>query len=161
MLYFAYGSNLSIDRLYKRCPSSRYIGTATLHGYTLVFRGRPKDAKATIVKAPHGVVVGAVFDMAELDGIALDRFEGTPEVYRRATVRVIDWEGYEATVITYMMTAKTDGRPRESYLNHIRSGYKDCGLPLGMIDVAMTGKLPVKAARVVEEDWDWELGWEC
>jgi hypothetical protein len=30
-LYFAYGSNIWIDQMNRRCPESIYVGTAELH----------------------------------------------------------------------------------------------------------------------------------
>ncbi|KAJ2894971.1 hypothetical protein MKZ38_007060 [Zalerion maritima] len=33
-LYFAYGSNMSLSQMRRRCPQNSYIGVGTLHGYT-------------------------------------------------------------------------------------------------------------------------------
>ena len=34
----AYGSNLSRDRMKRRCPSSRVVGTADILGYRILFK---------------------------------------------------------------------------------------------------------------------------
>ena len=39
MIYLAYGSNLHIGQMQRRCPTAEVLGTSTLHGYRLVFNG--------------------------------------------------------------------------------------------------------------------------
>ena len=36
MIYLAYGSNLHIGQMQRRCPTAEVLGTSTLHGYRLV-----------------------------------------------------------------------------------------------------------------------------
>ena len=42
--YIAYGSNLDVDQMLRRCPDALTIGRSTIDGYKLVFRGsqRPR-----------------------------------------------------------------------------------------------------------------------
>ena len=39
MIYLAYGSNLHIGQMQRRCPTAEVLGTSTLQGYRLVFNG--------------------------------------------------------------------------------------------------------------------------
>ena len=41
-LYIAYGSNINLEQMAHRCPSSKVVGTAMLQGYELQFKR--KDA---------------------------------------------------------------------------------------------------------------------
>ena len=49
--YFAFGSNMLLERIKKRVPSARVLGNATLGGYALRFNKLSKDGsgKANIV----------------------------------------------------------------------------------------------------------------
>ena len=37
--YLAYGSNLNLEQMKKRCPSFKVIDTIDLQGYRLVYKG--------------------------------------------------------------------------------------------------------------------------
>ncbi len=38
-LYIAYGSNLNLSQMEKRCPGATVVGTGEVKGYELLFRG--------------------------------------------------------------------------------------------------------------------------
>ena len=46
--YIAYGSNLNVEQMKHRCPDARVVGTATLEGWTLLFRGSKTGSYLTI-----------------------------------------------------------------------------------------------------------------
>lgn len=46
-LYAAYGSNMNIEQMARRCPTARVVGKGVIKGYELVFRGLPNNAYAT------------------------------------------------------------------------------------------------------------------
>ena len=48
--YIAYGSNLNIGQMARRCPEAEMIGTGRLEQYELEFRGREGNAHANIAK---------------------------------------------------------------------------------------------------------------
>ena len=37
--YIAYGSNLNLEQMARRCPTAKMIGSTTLKNYRLMFRG--------------------------------------------------------------------------------------------------------------------------
>ena len=62
-LYFAYGSNISLDQMAHRCPEAALLGPVFLPNYELRFRGNDGGrGVATIVPcrgAEHGVCFGS------------------------------------------------------------------------------------------------------
>jgi hypothetical protein len=86
--YFAYGSNMLLERLRRRCGSAQAIGVGTLNGYTLEFSKPSMDesGKATIVKSDvaGARVVGVLYDIATEELRELDNAEGYGKGYDRA-----------------------------------------------------------------------------
>jgi len=39
-IYAAYGSNMNLKQMKKRCPKAKVIGKGELHDYKLTFRGK-------------------------------------------------------------------------------------------------------------------------
>src|SRR5438045_576181 len=72
-LYFAYGSNLWLSQMALRCPSSRYIGSASLPGYRWQINERGYANIARV--APDARVQGLVYDISPTDEERLDVHE--------------------------------------------------------------------------------------
>ncbi|KAK3374363.1 hypothetical protein B0T24DRAFT_626240 [Lasiosphaeria ovina] len=86
-LYFAYGSNLWISQMAKRCPESSFKGKGTLEGYRWQINQR---GVANVVKAPGQSVEGLVFSVTASDVRTLDRNEGiSRKFYERQFLPVI------------------------------------------------------------------------
>lgn len=61
-LYFAYGSNINLDQMERRCPNAEVVGPVTLNGYRLLFRGGyPNHGVATIAPDPTKQVKGLLW----------------------------------------------------------------------------------------------------
>lgn len=90
--YFAFGSNMLFERLKKRVPSARRLGTATLQGYTLRFNKVSKDGsgKANIVPSPdpRAVVYGVLYYLDDEERRQLDKAEGLGKGYQVRYLRV-------------------------------------------------------------------------
>lgn len=86
--YIAYGSNLNIEQMRKRCPQARVIGTAELEDYELLFKGSLTGSYLTIEKCKGGRVPVAVWETTEADEAALDRYEGFPIFYYKAEMEL-------------------------------------------------------------------------
>jgi len=85
-LYFAYGSNLHLSQMAKRCPSSIFIGKATLRGYRWQINQR---GVANVVESKHDVVEGLLFSVSHGDERSLDRSEGVSKgFYERCHLKV-------------------------------------------------------------------------
>jgi gamma-glutamylcyclotransferase len=90
--YFAFGSNMLFERLKKRVPSARRLGTATLRGYTLRFNKVSKDGsgKANIVPSPDplALVYGVLYYLDDVERRLLDKAEGLGKGYQVRYLRV-------------------------------------------------------------------------
>ena len=113
-LYFAYGSNLSIRQMRRRCPGSEVVGRARLPDYRLGFTRyatKRKGGVADIVPEPGAEVWGALYTVDD------DRDGGARRVRGRAArvsphgrERVLDDEGAELVAVAYY--ANKTGRVR-------------------------------------------------
>ena len=135
MLYFAYGSNLNLFQMKRRCKDSVFIKKYELKGYRLNFRS--KYRAADIEKSKNSLVPGALFEISKSDEKKLDVYEDYPILYKK-----LYFTYYNKTVMTYIMVNKTEFRyPTERYLNVVKRGYKDCKLDTKHLKVALQ---PVK-----------------
>ena len=135
MLYFAYGSNLNLFQMKRRCKDSVFIKKYELQGYRLIFRS--KYRAADIEPKKNSIVPGALFDISKSDEKKLDVYEDFPVLYKK-----LYFSYYNKKVMTYIMVNKTEFRyPTERYLNVVKRGYKDCKLDMKYLKIAL---LPVK-----------------
>ena len=135
MLYFAYGSNLNLFQMKRRCKDSVFIKKYELKGYRLNFRS--KYRAADIEKSKNSLVPGALFEISKSDEKKLDVYEDYPILYKK-----LYFTYYNKTVMTYIMVNKTEFRyPTERYLNIVKRGYKDCKLDTKYLKIALQ---PVK-----------------
>ena len=122
MLYFAYGSNLNLFQMKRRCKDSVFLKKYELKGYKLNFRS--KYRAADIEKCKNSIVPGALFEISKSDEKKLDVYEDFPILYKK-----LYFTYYNRTVMTYIMVNKTEFRyPTERYLNVVKQGYRDCNL---------------------------------
>lgn len=120
-LYFAYGANLNLATMGKRCPSAVPLRQTALNGWKMVFHGA-----ADIVQEPGGRVYGALYRITPADKAALDRYEG---VAHGAYTDILFEDG-GATIFAYHMNrAKKLSPPDAKYLRIIQQGYLDWKLP--------------------------------
>jgi hypothetical protein len=134
-LYFAYGSNMSPERLRAedRTPSAVLLGAGRVSGYRLVFDkiGRDGSAKADCVRtaAPQDVVHGAIYRIARRERPALDAAEGLGRGYDAFDIEV-ETDAGRISALTYGATHKDAALlPFSWYLQHVLNGAKRCRLP--------------------------------
>ena len=131
MLYFAYGSNLNLFQMKRRCKDSVFLRKYELKGYRLNFRS--KYRAADIEKSKNFIVPGALFEISKSDEKKLDVYEDFPILYKK-----LYFSYYNKTVMTYIMVNKTEFRyPTERYLNVVKQGYKDCNLDIKFLIKAL------------------------
>jgi gamma-glutamylcyclotransferase (GGCT)/AIG2-like uncharacterized protein YtfP len=114
----------------RRCGAFEVGGIGILPDHRLAFAGwstRWQGAVATIVPKRDSQVPGVLFRVGPLALEALDRFEGHPFAYRRATVRVFGpgdkWRAAEA----YAIERPVEGAPGPEYLDVIKQAYRAWG----------------------------------
>lgn len=126
-LYFAYGANLNIDNMARRCPDAVAIQPFHLADWRLAFSG-----VATIQRSQDDYVPGALWAISEADERALDDFEGYPYLYRK---EIIQSDGLEFMV--YVMNQDPPGEPSLNYLLTIAQGYQDWSLDIEDLSAAV------------------------
>lgn len=137
--YFAYGSNMAVERLRARVASARLLGTAVLAGHALRF-DKPGSMDGTgKCDAPHtgkpaDFVLGALYSIEAGELTLLDRFEGVGHGYERKVVSVICASGETVQAEIYIAThAGTNLRPLDWYKEHVLRGARALQLPAAYI----------------------------
>ena len=123
--YFAYGSNLCVAQMARRCPDATNPRPATLadHDWLINQRG-----VATVEPFDGTQVHGVVWDLSDRDLATLDSAEGVPVRYRRDRLTVHTADGPAAAWV-YIDHRIETGAPRPGYLERIIDGAIHHGLP--------------------------------
>ena len=103
MLYFAYGSNLNLFQMKRRCKDSIFLKKINLKDFSLTFRS--KYRAADIEPKKNSIVPGGLFDISKSDEKKLDVYEDYPILYRK-----FYFTYYGKKVMTYTMVKKTPFR---------------------------------------------------
>lgn len=156
-LYFAYGSNINLDQMERRCPNAEVVAPVTLNGYRLLFRGGyPNHGVATIAPDPTKQVKGLLWRLTPECEQSLDHYEGFPHFYGKETVTVMDKAGNAYPVMAYIMTQEFEREPSYpsmSYYTGIAQGYEQNGIPMKTLDTALKYcRMEVIAKQ--EADWN-------
>ena len=134
MLYFAYGSNLNLFQMKRRCKDSVFLKKINLKDFKLTFRS--KYRAADIESKKNSIVPGGLFEISKSDEKKLDVYEDFPILYKKYYFYY-----YGKKVMTYTMVKKTQFRyPTERYLNIVKRGYRDCKLEEAFLKKALTNK---------------------
>ena len=131
--YFAYGSNLNLRQMRRRCPDSQRIDKVILRGYRLVFPRRDIHWRGGVAGIAPDVglhVEGALYRTSDNDLAALDRYEGVCEgEYIRANVVVEMSDHSNRAALTYLAVAEVESEsvfaPSDRYLDAIIQGARD------------------------------------
>jgi gamma-glutamylcyclotransferase (GGCT)/AIG2-like uncharacterized protein YtfP len=131
--YFAYGSNMVVERMQERGAPFTAARPAVLRGHRLVFdkRGFDGSARANVAPAPGGLVHGVLYD---LEAGALEALQGFESGYDLQSVEV-EVEGPDgpvrATAKTFVARPdrRTSAPPARTYLALIIQGLEEHGLP--------------------------------
>lgn len=136
-LYIAYGSNLNLEQMSKRCPTAKVVGISKIRGYKLLFRGPHAGSVATIEPVKGEVVPVLVWEITPADEAALDRYEGWPFLYRKETFK-IKVNGKFVEAMAYIMNdGRPLGKPSHYYYKTILEGYKSAGFKEELLFKAM------------------------
>ena len=143
-IYLAYGSNMSLQQMYHRCPDAEPIGKGFIKGWRLMFKGSQSGNYATIEKEEGCTVPVVAWVISETDEERLDRYEGWPSFYVKETVefeyigdrpgRRVKGEG-----MVYIMPPdnSTLGLPSQRYFDVLVEGYHRFGLDLEILYEAL------------------------
>lgn len=131
--YIAYGSNLNVPQMRMRCPHASILGTASLKGWELFFKGSKTGSYLTIEQSETGSVPVVIWEVTEKDEKALDRYEGFPTFYYKQEIKV-RYKGIRtdlrrtATAFAYIMHEERPiGIPSNYYMRICLEGYDTFG----------------------------------
>lgn len=125
MVYFAYGSNLSLEQMKRRCPEAIPMIMVHLDNYKLTY-----NKYADIVPCQGARVYGAIYELSINDLKNLDKFERYPYLYEKIDVKVQDSNGIFYDAFAYVMIEKGNKLPEDDYLDIIDKGYRDWDIVL-------------------------------
>lgn len=141
--YFAYGSNMNLAQMKKRCSSPKVLGIARLPGYKVEFYGYSgiwDGGQESVVPDLQSEVWGVLYELQFFDCEQLDvyqdvRFDGTGP-YFHYPVEVIDKERATFDAMIYKKNILQDAVPPSiEYLQFIVQGAMEQGLPLEYINL--------------------------
>lgn len=157
--YFAYGSNLSISQMKRRCPKSKLICKGILKGYKLLFNKYSYNwggSVADVMKSPRDNVWGLIYSLTFADLKKLDIFEGFPKAYNRKLLPVFTADNRvfkEHTWVYYISYKYKEGRPVQSYLDILKDAAYNFNFPRyykTMLKKVKVAK-PVKYRKVIKK----------
>lgn len=130
MYYFAYGSNMDIQRLRGRKVKPLSCQSARIEDYKLVFNKKADagggEGFANIVSSPGEVVEGVLYEVEERDLDKLDICEGVKDGhYMRMPVTASPKSGDQIDAIVYVAQhgKVVEGlKPRKRYLDYLLAG---------------------------------------
>src|SRR6056300_822546 len=122
MLYFAYGSNLNLFQMKRRCKDSIFLKKINIKDFKLTFRS--KYSAADIEPKKNSIVPGALFEILKNNEKKLNVYKNYKNLYKKQYFYY-----YGKKVMTYTMVKKSPFKfPTERYLNIVKRGYRDCKL---------------------------------
>jgi hypothetical protein len=138
-LYWAYGSNLCVEAMKRRCPAAKKVrGNLVVQDAALVFRG-----VADVVYREGYAVQGGLWRITRECEEALDTYEGVAaKLYMKKYLKLKVNGRVEYALFYQMSISRGVMPPSEAYLATIAQGYKDFGLDLEHLELA------------VQESWD-------
>ena len=139
-LYAAYGVGINRTEMAKHCPTAKSIGVTELKNFRLAFRGGKACGTATIEKIKGGSVPALLWEITPQDEAALDRLIGSPELYRKETLKV-RWNGVTVETFSYSLLGdKPLNRPSAFCYSTLLEGYKAAGFDMEILKVAVQGE---------------------
>lgn len=122
--YLAYGSNLNLEQMAKRCPTAKPVGIGLLEDSNQAFVRFPR-------RSPRGRKEQCrPFGSQWLDSIERsDYYEGFPRFYRKEHVKVLVGEKLVCAMV-YVMNEdqRCYALPSLTYYAVVLKGYQDAGL---------------------------------
>lgn len=143
--YIAYGSNLSVEAMSRRCPDAKVTGMAAIRDWKLTFR-----VHANIEPCEGRVVPVLIWEISEADERNLDFYEGWPDYYRKEdlTVTMTDLDGKHPQEITAMAYLMNEGHPfrtpMKGYYDILEEGYTRFGFNTHLLELAFEEAMEVE-----------------
>ena len=130
-LMFAYGANMDIAAMARRCPRSKALGTARLMRHRLV---ATREGWLSVTRDAHSTVHGVLWDVALADVAALDRFEGVGEGLYAKIAQAVVAEGGPKRALVYVGANIGPGVARADYLAAVIAAARHWSLPTAPLE---------------------------
>ena len=125
-LYFAYGSNMDVGAMARRCPRSKALGLARLERHRLAVM---REGWLTAVRDSHGAIHGVLWELALSDIASLDRHEDLSKgLYTKETQPVIAERGPKRAIV-YFGANSGPGVLRPAYIAEVLAAARSWPLP--------------------------------
>lgn len=132
--YVAYGSNLNISQMARRCPDASIVGKGIIPDYALKYRGSKTGSFATIIPEKGKYVPVVVWRISPSDEKSLDCYEGFPTFYYKKKVKVILESRKSLKVMAYIMNDQAKvGIPSNRYIRTVLEGYMENNLDYNIL----------------------------
>lgn len=136
-MFAAYGVGLNRTEMAKHCPTAKLLGMSELKNYKLAFRGGNACAVATIEKKKGGKVPALLWEITPQDEVALDRWIGVPDLYRKNTVKVRSIGTAMDAFVYILIGSKSPNKPSAFYYSTLLEGYKAAGFDTEVLKAAV------------------------
>lgn len=131
-LHFAYGSNMDMAAMGRRCPRSRLLGRARLARWRFVVMA---SGFATVAPDARASVHGALWDVAVSDVPALDRYEQVGQgLYAKKMMPVLREPFGAAPALVYVGANPGGSSAGPGYLAGIVAAARALDLPPAYVD---------------------------
>jgi hypothetical protein len=122
-VYFAYGSNMNVPQMAKRCPNAQVIAPASIGDHEFIINER---GVASIRQKSGSIVSGLLWELTYKCEQSLDRYEGVSSGhYKKVFIEV----GEFSEVLIYQASNQTEGViARDGYLEGIIAAAKKLGM---------------------------------
>ncbi len=150
--YIAYGSNLSVEQMARRCPDAEIVGTAVLDGWRLLFKGC-----ATIEPNGDRNTPVLIWRISPRDERRLDTYEGWPDLYFKKDLAVeatpiSGGEPLALTAMVYIMNENYEcSAPSRYYYEVLDEGYRRFGFDRSLLHQALEDSVGAEEARLFLE----------
>jgi len=138
-LHFAYGSNLWLEQMYKRCPDYKFVGKGKLKGYRWIISQR---GYANIIKSENDEVQGVIFKISPKDEESLDFWEGVKNGFYNKEYLSVLLNGENQNCLVYIDPITQEGAPKPEYIKRINQGLSDAQLPEDYINKYIRKYIP-------------------
>ena len=163
--YFAYGSNLDLPQMKRRCPSSELISKGSLPDYRLTFNKFSSGwggGVADVIQDQGSKVWGLVFELSDTDLERLDRYEGyhkdCTSLYERWKTVIDTPNGQVSDVWVYTVVEKQKFvKPTLGYLQIIKDATKKWNFPKTYLMLAYLDALCEDYGDQIAKQIRWEL----
>lgn len=135
-IYAAYGSNMNLEQMSRRCPEAKIVGTGMIEDYKLTFGG---NGHANIKHCKGSEVPIVTWEIAPRCERALDAYEGYPRYYIKKEIIIKTKAGNEKAMV-YIMDRNYENKivtPTSTYYNIIYEGYLDNKIPVEILEEAL------------------------